>query len=79
MTTTFKDIAEGFNDYFSNIGPELATEIQSSNINFQMYAINAKLEFTAFKPVMSAMSIVYVGFQATKPVALIRLRAKLLN
>ena len=77
--TTFKDIAEGFNDYFSNIGPELATEIQSSNINFEMYAINAKSEFTAFKPVMSAMSIVYVGFQATKPVALIRFRAKLLN
>ena len=77
---TPKDIAEGFNDYFSNIGPELATEIESSDINFEMYAINAKSEFTAFKPVIvSHVYRYYLGFQATKPLALIRFRAKLLN
>ena len=33
--TTSKDIAEGSNDYFSNIGPKLASKIDSSNINFE--------------------------------------------
>ena len=80
--TTPKDIAEGFNDYFSIIGPELASkiEIEFSNINFEMYTINAKSEFTAFKPVVvSHVYVYYLGFQATKPLGLIRFRAKLLN
>ena len=29
-----KDIAEGFNNYFSNIGPDLASQIPTSNCNF---------------------------------------------
>ena len=29
------DISEGFNNYFSNIGPELASQIQTSNSNFE--------------------------------------------
>jgi hypothetical protein len=29
--TSPEDIAEGFNDYFSNIGPDLASKIDSSN------------------------------------------------
>ena len=29
-----KDIAEGFNSYFSNIGPDLASQIHTSSCNF---------------------------------------------
>ena len=50
--TSSKSIAEEFNNYFSNIGPELTGKIDSSNCNFEMYVKNAKSEFTAFKPVV---------------------------
>ena len=46
-----EDIAEGFNEYFSNIGPDLSSRIDSSNYNFETYIKNAKSEFTAFHPV----------------------------
>jgi hypothetical protein len=46
-----KDIAEGFNDYFSNIGPDLASKIDTPNLNFQTYIEKAKSEFSAFQPV----------------------------
>ena len=49
--TNAKDIAEGFNDYFSNIGPSLASKIDTSNFNFETYVENAKSEFAAFHPV----------------------------
>ena len=49
--TSPKDIAEGFNDYFSNIGPDLASKIDTSNYNFETYVDNAKSEFTVFQPV----------------------------
>ena len=49
--TNAKDIAEGFNGYFSNIGPSLASKIDTSNFNFETYAENAKSEFAAFQPV----------------------------
>ena len=45
-----KDIAEGFNSYFSNIGPDLASQIQTTNCNFELYIEKAKSEFAAFKP-----------------------------
>jgi hypothetical protein len=44
------DIAEGFNDYFSNIGPDLASKIDSTNYNFETYIKNTKSEFAAFPP-----------------------------
>ena len=49
--TNPKDIAEGFNDYFSNIGPNLASQINTSNLNFETYVKNTESEFTAFQPV----------------------------
>ena len=49
--TTPKDIAEGFNDYFSNIGPDLASKIDTSNYNFETYTKTAESEFAAFQPV----------------------------
>ena len=50
--TSSKGTAEGFNNYFSNIGPDLATKINSSNYNFESYVKHTKLEFAAFKPVV---------------------------
>ncbi|CAB3986709.1 Hypothetical predicted protein [Paramuricea clavata] len=49
--TNPKDIAEGFNDYFSNIAPNLASQINNSNLNFETYVKNTESEFTAFQPV----------------------------
>ena len=46
-----EDIAEGFNDYFSNIGPNLASQINASNFNFETYVKHTESEFTAFQPV----------------------------
>ena len=78
--TSSKSIAEGLNNYFSNIGPEFANKIDSSNCNFQMYVKHAKLEFTAFKPVVVSMSVgFYLAFQATKPLALTKFLLKLLK
>ena len=79
--TSPKDIAEGFNDYFSNIGSDLASKIDTSNYNFEMYVDNAKSEFTAFQPVtashvyhlLNGLSI------AIKPLVLIRFLVKLLK
>ena len=67
-----EDIAEGFNEYFSNIGLDLSSRIDSSNYNFETYIKNAKSEFAAFQPVS-------MGFLAIKPLALIKFLAKLSN
>ena len=45
-----KDIAEGFNNYFSNIGPYLASQIPTPNCNFETYVKKAISEFAAFQP-----------------------------
>ena len=80
--TTPKDITEGFNDYFSNIGPKLASEIEieSSNIKFEMYTINAKSEFTAFKPVV--VSHVYrllLGLSSNKATGIDKISCKIIE
>ena len=45
------NIAEGFSDYFSNIGPNLASQINTQNFNFETYVKNIESEFAAFQPV----------------------------
>ena len=45
-----QEIVEGFNEYFSNIGPNLASNIAMANCNFETYVQKAKSEFTAFQP-----------------------------
>jgi hypothetical protein len=49
--TSPEDIVDGFNDYYSNIGPDLASKIDSSNYDFETYVKNGKSEFAAFQPV----------------------------
>ncbi|CAB4036534.1 Hypothetical predicted protein, partial [Paramuricea clavata] len=49
--TSPEEIAEGFNNHFSNIGPDLASKIDTSNYNFETYIKDTKSEFAAFQPV----------------------------
>ena len=44
-------IAEGSNEYFSNIGPDLASKINMLNCNFETYVKKTTSEFTAFQPI----------------------------
>jgi hypothetical protein len=51
--TSPEDIAKGFN-YFANIGPNLAAEIDTTELHechFKDYPKKSEFEFTAFKPV----------------------------
>ena len=50
ILTNLQDIAKGFNDYFSKIGPNLASKIGTSNCNFENYIKKTKSEFAAFQP-----------------------------
>ena len=60
-----KDIAEDFNEYFSNIGPNLASNIDSSSHNFEMHVKNATSEFAAFQHVtVSHVSCLLHGFSS---------------
>ena len=43
-------MAEDFNNYFSNIGSDLASQIPTSNCNFYTYVKKATSEFSAFQP-----------------------------
>ena len=46
-----KDIAEGFNEYFSNIGPELASKFDMSGYHFHEFINKTESEFSTFQPV----------------------------
>ena len=45
-----KDITEGFNNYFSNIGSNLASQISTPYCNFYTYVKKTTSEFAAFQP-----------------------------
>ena len=49
--TSPSEIAEGFNEFFSEIGPKLAEEIGTCNSNFKQYIQKNKSEFAAFEAV----------------------------
>ena len=77
--TNSKDIAEGFNDFFSNVGPHLASKIDTSNCNFQEHIKNIESEFTAFEAVTTVLTnfiISCVAFLALKPLALTKFLVK---
>ena len=78
--TNPKDIAEGFNDYFSNIGTNLASKIGTSNCNFETYVEKAKSEFTAFQPV--TVNLVYQllsGLSAKKATGVDKISSKIIK
>ena len=75
-----EDTAEGSNEYFSNIGPELISKIDSSNYNFETYIKSTKSEFAAFQPAtVSQISHLYMDILAIKPLALIKFFCKIIK
>ena len=77
--TSPKDIAEGFNDYFSNIGPDLASKIDSSNYNFETYVKNGKSEFAAFQPVtVSHVCRLLLGLSGNKATGIDKISCKII-
>ena len=57
-------MSTGFNNYFSNIGPDLASKITSSNYNFETYVKHAKSGFLHSNLLLPVMFTgFYLGFQ----------------
>ena len=78
--TTPKDIAEGFNDYFSNIGPDLASKIDTSNYNFETYTKTAESEFAAFQPVtVSHVCSLLHGLSSNKATGIDKISCKIIK
>ena len=68
--TTPKDIAEGFNDYFSNIGPDLASKIDKT----------AESEFAAFQPVtVSHICRLLHGLSSNKATGIDKISCKIIK
>ena len=75
-----EDIAEGFNEYFSNIGPELSSKIHSSNYNFETYIKSAKSEFAAFQPVtVSQIFHLLHGLSGNKATGIDKISCKIIK
>ena len=78
--TNTRDIAEGFNDYFSNIGPDLASKIDTPNLNFQTYIEKAKSEFSAFQPVtVSNVYHLLHGLSSNKATGVDKISSKIIK
>ena len=78
--TNHEDIAEGFNEYFSNIGPNLASNIDSSNYNFETHVKNAKSEFAAFQHVtVNHVSHLLHGLSSNKATGIDKISCKIIK
>jgi hypothetical protein len=78
--TSPEDIAEGFNEYFANIGLDLASKIDSSNSNFETYLKNAQSEFAAFRLVnVSHVSHLLHGFSNKKATGIDKICSKIIK
>ena len=78
--TNSEDIAEGFNEFFSNIGPDLASKIDTSNYNFQEYIKKPKSEFTAFESI-TTNKVYYLlrGLSSAKATGIDKISSKILK
>ena len=47
--TSTQEMANGFNEYFTNIGPNLASSIDDSNTSFRLFVKPAKSKLDRFK------------------------------
>ena len=78
--TNHEDIAEGFNEYFSNIGPNLASNIDSSNYNFETHVKNTKSEFAAFQHVtVNHVSHLLHGLSSNKATGIDKISCKIIK
>ena len=48
------DIANGFNDFFTNVGPNLSVKIKDEGFNFRQYMKNSCLQSIYLQPVTEA-------------------------
>ena len=71
---------EGFNEFFSNIGPDLASKIDTSNYNFQEFNKKHKSEFTAFES-NTTNKIYYLlpGLSSAKAIRIDKISRKILK
>ena len=71
---------EGFNEYFSNIGPDLANEIDMSNCNFETYVKETKSEFAAFQPkTVSEIFNLLCGLSGQKATGIDKISCKIIK
>ena len=78
--TNPRDIAEGFNDYFSNIGPNLASQINTQNFNFETYVKNIESEFAAFQPVtVNHVNQLLTGLSSNKATGVDKISCKIIK
>ena len=52
--TDVDEIADGFNNYFSNVGPDLARSIGTSDYNFENYITRTNAEFSCFSTITTS-------------------------
>ena len=78
--TNPRDIAEGFNEYFSNIGPNLASQINTQNFNFETYVKNIESEFAAFQPVtVNHVNQLLTGLSSNKATGVDKISCKIIK
>ena len=78
--TNPKDIAEGFNDYFSSIGPNLANQHDNTNFDFETYVKKVESEFTAFQPVtINQVYKLLTGLPSNKATGVDKISSKIIK
>ena len=79
--TNPKDIAEVSNDYFSNIGQNLASnQTDNTNFKFETYVKKAESEFTAFQPVtISQVYQLLTGLSNNKATGVDKISSKIIK
>ena len=77
--TSSKGTADGFNNYFSNIGPDLASRNDSSSYNFESYFKHTKSEFAAFKPVVSHVHRLLPGLSSNEATGIDKISSKIIK
>ena len=75
-----KDIADAFNDYFSSIGPNLASQSDNINFDFETYVKTAESEFTAFQPVtINQVYKLLTGLPSNKATGVDKISSKIIK
>jgi hypothetical protein len=70
---------EGFNEFFSNIGPDLASKMDTSNYNFQEFK-KPKSEFTAFESnTTNKMYYLLPGLSSANAIGIDKISRKILK
>ena len=78
--TSPDEISEGFNDFFSKIGPNLAEKIEKTEYQFKDYIKHTNSKFSAFKPVtINQMCSLLLQLSGSKATGLDKISSKVLK